>query len=599
MLRTKPLRIVWLCLFCFVTMTRLIAQTEIDSLRNEVSLARGTEKIDKLFALSKILIRVNLEEAWELTNRGLQVSDSLGYDKGRIKGLLLKASLFIQQRNFDLAYEQLMSAETLSRELDAYLDPVDFKVSLGNVYASKGQYSKALEAYLDALKDVEATGNNVFLATCFQNISLVYQKTGKLDEATTYIHQAIELYEKEGMQLQIGQAYMNLGTLEYFKQNLGTAIETFKKGVEVFRETDSSPVLALALANLGFMYTNLGRHKEAFECYDESMAIREEINDLAGIGVLFLNRAKSFNARDLKSRAIAEGRKALEYAKTSGHFELKKNTLEFLSEVYEAAGYHNKALESYKAYTQVKDSLAEQANKLKVEELSASFEYEKKERELTASRKSLVNARKEQALSDSRQLVLIVAVVLLLLVIALLVYSYRNFMSKASLEKKYLSEKSRNTELSSDALQKELAIKEANLKDYAERIRQKNDLISDIESKLAEFEKEGSLSIKAGNIRDLALSVERKVVRNITWEEFRLRFDEVHKDFLANLVAQHADLTNNELDVCVLLKINLANKEIAQTLSMTYDSVKKSLQRLYKKLELNSNEELRAYIIRF
>ena len=92
---------------------------------------------------------------------------------------------------------------------------------------------------------------------------------------------------------------------------------------------------------------------------------------------------------------------------------------------------------------------------------------------------------------------------------------------------------------------------------------QKNDLISDIESKLAEFEKEGSLSIKAGNIRDLALSVERKVVRNITWEEFRLRFDEVHKDFLANLVAQHADLTNNELDVCVLLKINLANKEIA------------------------------------
>ena len=46
-------------------------------------------------------------------------------------------------------------------------------------------------------------------------------------------------------------------------------------------------------------------------------------------------------------------------------------------------------------------------------------------------------------------------------------------MSKASLEKKYLSEKSRNTELSSDALQKELAIKEANLKDYAERIRPK------------------------------------------------------------------------------------------------------------------------------
>lgn len=598
MLRITSHRIAWLCLFCFVIMTKLSAQTEIDSLRNELAASSGTDRIDKLFMMSKVLIRIDTEEAWEMTNEGIVASDSLQYGKGQIKGLLLKASLYLQQRNFDLAYRQLMNAESLSNELNEELDMVDFKVTLGNIFNSKGQYDKALAAYFEALEFAE-TGPGAFLASCFLNISLVYQRTGKLDKAEQYIQQAMDIYKREGMQLEVAQTHINLGTLAFFKQNFGIAIDSFREAVAIFRRIGSSPNLALALANLGFMYTNLGRHKEAFECYDESMEIRENLNDISGMGVLFLNRAKSWQAQNRVDRAIADGHKALDLAYKSGYAELKKNTLSFLSEVYEGQGNSQKALENYKAYTLVKDSIAEQANKSKVEELAANFEYEKKERELIDSRRSLENARKEQALSDSRQLVLMIALLLLLIVVVLLVFSYKNYVAKARMKQKLMSEKSRNMELSGTVLQKELLIKENSLKDYVERIQQKNDLISDIESKLAEFEKEGSLSMREGNISELALSVERKVVRNITWEEFRLKFDEVHKDFLANLVAKHTDLTNNELDICVLLKINLANKEIAQTLSMTYDSVKKSLQRLYKKLELNSNEELRAYIIRF
>lgn len=598
MLRNTTLRIALSGILFMVSILTLRAQGEVDSLRNELAASQGTDRIDKLFVLSKVLIRIDTKEAWELTNEGIRASDSLEYGKGQVKGLLLKASLYIQQRSFDLAYQQLMNAEALSKEHDAELDVLDFKVTLGNIYSSKGQFDKALAIYLEAMELAESGPAN-FLASCLLNISLVYQRTGKLEKAEEYLYQAIELYKEEGMQFEVAQAYINLGTLSFFRQNFGMAINSFKEGVEIFRKMDARPNLALALANLGFMYTNLNRHKEAFECYDESMTIREQLNDVAGIGVLFLNMAKSWQAQKNLGRAISEGNRALQQANQSSYAELKKNTLSFLAEVYEAQGNSRKALENYRAYTRVKDSLAIEANKSKVEELTVNFEYEKKEQELAASRQSLENARKEQALSDSRQLVLIIAVVLLLIVIVLLVISYRNYASRTQMEKKYLSEKTRNTEISSAALHKELLIKEDNLIEYAERIRQKNDLISDIESKLAEFEKEGSLSIRKGNIADLALSVERKVVRNITWEEFRLKFDEVHKDFLANLVEKHTDLTNNELDICVLLKINLANKEIAQTLSMSYDSVKKSLQRLYRKLNLDSNEELKKYIISF
>lgn len=590
-------RIGFLLVLLMASISETKGQTEIDSLRRLVDESAGTERIDQLFMLSRVLTRIDLNEAWELANRGIEESDSLDYGRGKTKGRLVKASAFIQQRNEELAYKQLMEAEVLSKEYGEELDLVDFNATLGNVYILRGELDKALGAFLKALELAESSSSMAIQASCILNIAAIHQKVGNFEKAFDYMSKAIVIYEKEGMQLQKGQAYLNYGVLEFQRQNFGISIEFIEKAIEVFREMDAKPNLALGLANLGFFYTSVGKTEEAFKCYDESMSIREELKDYAGIGVLYLNKAQTRRAQNNMNQAISEAQKALVLAKENNHGQLVKNSYKFLSEAYEATGNGNKALENFKAYALVKDSIAETANRDRVQQLTANFEFEKKEQELEASNESLEIARKEQALSKSRQQFLLIGLVLLLVVIGLLLLSYKSYVSKAKLKQKYLSEKSRNSELLKVNLQKELTLKEKDLKGYLEKIQQKNDLISDIEDRLVAFEKEGSLSMKGKNISELARSVERKVNRSITWEEFRLKFDEVHKNFLASLVAKHVDLTNNELDICVLLKINLANKEIAQTLSMSYDSVKKSLQRLYRKLELNSNEELRIYIV--
>lgn len=599
MLRNTRLRITIACLLFFVCTAGLNAQTEIDSLRRLVAESSGTDRVDQLFVLSKVLTRIDLDEAWELANLGIEESDSLDYGRGKTKGRLTKASVFVQQRNAELAYKQLMEAEALSKERGEELDLVDFNATLGNVYILKGELDKALEAFLEALDLAESSSSMAIQASCILNISAIHQKVGNFDKAADYMSRAIVIYEEEGMQLQIGQAYLNYGALEFQRQNFGVSVEFSEKAIEVFRKMDAKPNLALGLANLGFLYTSVGKTKEAFKCYDESMSIREELKDYAGIGVLHLNKAQTLRAQKNMNQAISEAKKAMVLAKENNHGQLVKNTYKFLSEAYEATGNGNKALESFKSYTLMKDSIAEITNRGRVQQLMANFEFEKKERELDASNENLKNAQKEQALYESRQQLLLIGLVLLLVVIGLLLLSYKSYISKARLKQKYLSEKSRNSELLKVNLQKELTLKENDLKDYLEKIQQKNDLISDIEDKLVAFEKEGSLSIKGKNISELARSVERKVIRSITWEEFRLKFDEVHKSFAAELMVKHAELTNNELDICILLKINLTNKEIAQTLNMSYDSVKKSLQRLYRKLELNSNEELRVYVFKF
>lgn len=593
------LRTLIIAILLFITLLRLEAQTNVDSLRNVAAKASGTEKVGVLFELFKGLVRTDEEEAWKTIEQALEESESLGYVKGKVRCRLIMGGLFLRQRKFEEALEQLTVGELINKESETDFYASDMKGALGNLYGLKGEVGKALEASLAGYEIAQKTGSNNHIATFSLNIADIYQMAGKLDKATEYLSKALAIYQEEGREFNVAGTLLSMGILESTRNNHGLAIEHLERATEIYQKFNAERRLSYSLSTLGTAYMKLKRFEEALNRYDEAMVINEKLKSYSDIGFVLLNKARIREAQGKMSQAITDANKALEMTKATNDSKQEERIYRVLFRVYETLGNDRKALENFKLATQIKDTLAIQENKVKVEELTAKFEFDKKEQELVTSNESLENAKKEQALSDSRQLFLILTVVLLLVVIVLLVVSYKSYASRSGLNQKYLSEKAQNTELSKVNLEKELVLREIDLKEYVERIQQKNDLISDIESKLAEFEKEGQRSLKTENISELAQSVERKVIRSITWEEFRLKFDEVHKNFIPDLMTEHADLTNNELDICVLLKINLVNKEIAQTLNMTYDSVKKSMQRLYRKLKFDSNDELRAYIVRF
>lgn len=81
------------------------------------------------------------------------------------------------------------------------------------------------------------------------------------------------------------------------------------------------------------------------------------------------------------------------------------------------------------------------------------------------------------------------------------------------------------------------------------------------------------------------------------WEAFDTHFEKVHKDFYKNLKLEFPQLTSNDLNMCALLKLNINNKDIAQIMAISYDSVRKSQQRLSKKMNLEAEQNLRDYIL--
>jgi response regulator RpfG family c-di-GMP phosphodiesterase len=79
--------------------------------------------------------------------------------------------------------------------------------------------------------------------------------------------------------------------------------------------------------------------------------------------------------------------------------------------------------------------------------------------------------------------------------------------------------------------------------------------------------------------------------KNGIWNEFKLRFAEVHTGFYDALLNRYPSLTESDLRLCALIKLKLSTKEIAAVINLSVNSVKVSRSRLRSKLQLKDTSE--------
>ena len=76
------------------------------------------------------------------------------------------------------------------------------------------------------------------------------------------------------------------------------------------------------------------------------------------------------------------------------------------------------------------------------------------------------------------------------------------------------------------------------------------------------------------------------------WVRFRRLFDNVHRDFIYKVRLRYGGLTDGDIRLITLLKLELTGKEMASMLGISTEAVRKSKQRLRKKLDISSDSEL-------
>ena len=125
----------------------------------------------------------------------------------------------------------------------------------------------------------------------------------------------------------------------------------------------------------------------------------------------------------------------------------------------------------------------------------------------------------------------------------------------------------------------------------------KNEFIESISAKL----KNSKQFFKPEN-RAFVDSISKELESSLSkdaWEEFEVRFQQVHSEFYKKLTNKYPDLSPNDLKLCAFLRLNMSTKDIASITYQSYNTLSTARYRLRKKLNLDDHANLITFLNQF
>lgn len=198
---------------------------------------------------------------------------------------------------------------------------VGMQVNLGNLYQTRGEWSRAEKIYRKAMEMAELIDDKKSIGWCLSSLGVLYQARGELDRAE----------------------------------------EMFKKSLNVAELANNKLGIAADSGNLAVIYNAKGEYEQAEKMFNRSIAVASEINDEEMVGNAYLNLANLYSDQQKFFDAETTYKKALLMKKRAGHKEGISTAYSGLASLYLAQGKLDLAERKYKQSLSIEKEMGRKA----------------------------------------------------------------------------------------------------------------------------------------------------------------------------------------------------------------------------------------------
>ena len=448
---------------------------------------------------------------------------------------------------------------------------------LGTVAWQEDNYAEALDFYLKALRVFEELNDPHLVATQLKNVGIIYDELKQTEKSLHYYFQSLQILEENDMSEKRYNTLINLASTLTNKKSYDSALSYYNEALAHYLKVqEDSFTVALIYHNMGVIYEKREDYSKALDTYKlAEHYIKPSQRGLlsgiiSGIGATYLYTGNEKEGMQYLDSALTMAKKA------ERKFSIKI-VYNILVDYYEQNNQHEKAYEALIKKSEIEKEIRGEEVQKTAEVLQLKYEDEKKAKQLAL-------LEKEKARRQAYFTILVISIVALAILGTLIVMLLKLRVKNGLL---------REAELRTDLEQKN-----KELTSYTLNFIQKNELMTDLTEEINQLKKKsGSSFIKELNRLNQIIDSNFKIDKD--WENFKMMFEEVHKDFFVNLSAGYPNLGNAEVKLCALSRLNLNLKETASVLGISVDSVKTSRYRLRKKLGLKTEENLSDFLMQF
>ncbi len=524
-----------------------------------------SERDSSLFYFNKALSHFTTQDSTEIikAQKGIAITKLAQGDA--------QGALEITEKNIDFV--------TRHKDTSMLASFYNFK---GGIYNQLGLFEKSYESVLKSLELNRAIDNKLGIADALYSLATSETVDSNHNRSIEFLTEALDIYKEFNdlyyqtlTESAIGFHYFKIGDYERSIQfSLGATSDA--------RKLNSPDIEALAYRTIGEVYIAQGNIQEGINTYQKAA-------ELFNVAARRLDHVQTLNDLSKGYYTLGDPVKALKSA-NQAVFEARQLKAppelalalrnKFLAE--KALGSFKNALTTLEAQKQLSDSIYTIERKKQVEQLRATFDTERKERQIKQQQSDIELLERKKQVDTLQKLGLIIGVVGLAIILGLSIFSFREKRKRATAEheKLQISLKSRQKELTTYALQ----------------MAKKNEVLEGLRNQ-AETLKTTNENNKG--FQDIIRTINFDLQDDNNWEDFSKYFEQVHGGFYERIKLKYPSVTTKELRLLALLKMNLSSKEMANVLNISPEGIKKARYRLRKKLDVTTESSLNDFVMTF
>ncbi|MDP4189116.1 MAG: tetratricopeptide repeat protein, partial [Bacteroidota bacterium] len=547
-----------------------------------------------------------------VSKRALALAKTIGYKRGIFHACYnISLSDFYQSQYFSsykILDSLLVSLQKdslgLSKAFNYPLIKSKIYCLMAIIFDETGDYEKALNNYLIALKLIERSDDKYDIALIYKGIGIINMEIGEFKKADQYFDLAFRIckgFKDKRIQFDIYSE-----KLKYYlkKEDYANAQTYCFKQLELCGSSQNLYMNVITEKNLGLIYFKQGKYSLAEAYLKETLAMdrKNQFPDVISETYALLSKIY-LNNKDLgKAKSAAD--QAYNFSLKTDLLPLKADALQCFAEIFDKSGEYKKSLMYFHEYHDLEDSIYEKNNRQKIIEMQFRYDMDKilKEKKILTDQltiNDLKNSRKSYILYGAFTCILLLVYLSFVLMKR---YKFEKVSNDNLQKKQSIIEEQRKIILreQEERFKIELEHKNRELVSYTMALTRENEnkikIVNDL-LHLKEITGKNKTSF-SDEIYRMAREI-RQTINEAPWEEFKLYFENVHSDFSKKLEEQFPDLTRNEKKLCAFLKLNLGTKEIATITCREIRSVESSRARLRKKFKLPPEISLTEFLSRF
>lgn len=545
-------------------------------------------------------------------------SEEIEYRKDSIKiiQLIKKAGNLYRadadKETYNAAFSLLKKANALAQKHNLTNSTIDINNKYAEFLSFSGNYSMSLEYlfknltilddnYLNS-KKLDILKKRMYL---YGFIGYCYVSLENADKALIYLNQSLDLIDKNFSKSKDEYIFNrklavlnNAASAYLLKKDINKAREYYLKAIEYVKKVKNLEYLSALYNNLGICEKYDGKLSKSKKYFEMGLQLRLKTNDTLGLAQSYNNLGTHYLDEKHIIKAIDNFKKGLYFSRKSFGIRSEMFAANYLSLSYAELKDYPKAYEMMLLFNKLNDSIMsiDRLRSINQLELKYQFEREKKEYDL---KQQIYKAQNER-----KFLILITLIIVLLLssIVFILLYRNQRILAKRNelmqerllLESKNLNLGKDNLELNNKQLELVLDHKNKELTTQVMYLLKKNEFLSVITEQLIDLRKIASETDK-NKYNKLILDI-RNNIDESAWNEFEVRFQNVHKDFIDKLYQVYPSLTPNETKLCSFLKLNMSTKDISALTFQSTKSIEVARTRLRKKIGMDRDENLVSFL---